>query len=502
MPTAPRIAISQTDSATITASWASNGDGGSALTGYTITLSSGSCSFSFVSGTTSYSCPITGVSAGSAVTATVLATNLMGNSATTTSSALTFISSVGAPTSLVATDGDGQVSIAFAINANGDSIVSYDYSLDGTSFMPAVATASPVVITGLTNGVAYNVYLRAKGAVNGNGAVSVAIVASPRIATSATATVSRPPASAFVVVTSPKISRTNTSYICTSGSYSFKRLGGTDELSKLSSQLIKLLSNGSVVDSTKTLSSKSTFDAKASYKGSTLSCEVLISQEGIEQSVSSLDLKAMAEIETSKTAAMNASNYTYYTERDSAYLKRNAGDNTSWKDMLDKAVAKRESSKLQAEVDYIANLEKAGISILVALDKAEPKPTPTPTPTSEATKTANVQPAAMIKVGNIYFATGTSFLNDEAKRTIKALASSIFMKAPSQVLSYGFTDSKGGTDNTLLSQNRSKAVAKLLRALLPGQKIVTGWYASSNPVATGTSKAALAQNRRVEIYIK
>jgi outer membrane protein OmpA-like peptidoglycan-associated protein len=105
-------------------------------------------------------------------------------------------------------------------------------------------------------------------------------------------------------------------------------------------------------------------------------------------------------------------------------------------------------------------------------------------------------------IGSIYFASGTYFLNDEAKKTIKALATSIFLKAPTQVLSYGFTDSKGGADNTVLSQNRAKAVAKFLRSFLPGQKIATGWYASSKPVATGTSKAALAKNRRVEIYIK
>jgi outer membrane protein OmpA-like peptidoglycan-associated protein len=108
----------------------------------------------------------------------------------------------------------------------------------------------------------------------------------------------------------------------------------------------------------------------------------------------------------------------------------------------------------------------------------------------------------MKKVGTIYFASGTYFLNDESKKTIKALAGAIFLKSPATVLSYGFTDSKGGTNNTLLSQNRAKAVAKLLRSLLPGQKIATGWYASSKPAATGNSKAALAKNRRVEIYIK
>jgi outer membrane protein OmpA-like peptidoglycan-associated protein len=53
-----------------------------------------------------------------------------------------------------------------------------------------------------------------------------------------------------------------------------------------------------------------------------------------------------------------------------------------------------------------------------------------------------------------------------------------------------------------LSQNRAKAVAKYLRPLLTVKKISIGWYASKKPVATGNSAAALAQNRRVEIYTR
>ncbi len=315
-----------------------------------------------------------------------------------------------------------------------------------------------------------------------------------------------PPPSTFVVVANPKISRSGTSYVCTSGTYKFKKQGGKEEASSITSQLISLLSNGAVVDSEKTLESQSTFEGKTSYKGTTLSCEVGIKQEEVVKTYSSIDPAGIASYEAAMTSAIYGANTTYYSERDYAYMKRDAGDVKLWKEMLDKALVKREDTKIQAGVDYLANLEKAGISLVVAADKAVPAPTPTPTPaptkSPEVSVTGNVQPAAMKKVATIYFASGTYFLNDESKKTIKALATSIFMKSPATVLSYGFTDSKGGTDNTLLSQNRAKAVAKLLRSLLPGQKIVTGWYASSKPVATGNSKAALAKNRRVEIYIK
>jgi outer membrane protein OmpA-like peptidoglycan-associated protein len=315
-----------------------------------------------------------------------------------------------------------------------------------------------------------------------------------------------PPPSTFVLVANPKISRSGSSLVCSSGAYKFRKQGGKEEASSITSQLISLLSNGSVVDSEKTLSAQASFDLKSSYKGTTMSCEVGIQQEEVVKTYSSLDKEGISAFEAGMTSAIYGSNTTYYSERDMAYMKRDAGDTKLWKEMLDKALAKREDTKVQAGLDYLANLEKAGISILIARDKVAPVPTPTPTPTPtkspDVSVTGNVQPAAMKKVGTIYFASGTYFLNDESKKTIKALASSIFMKSPATVLSYGFTDSKGGTDNTLLSQNRAKAVAKLLRSLLPGQKIATGWYASSKPAATGNSKAALAKNRRVEIYIK
>ncbi len=387
-------------------------------------------------------------------------------------------------------------------SSGGNSIASGSFISGG---MVAAPTSSPVknghtfngwftVSSGgsaltfpYTPGVTNNITLYAQWTVISTGPAPVAL---------------GPPPSTFVVITNPKISRSGASLVCSSGTYKFKKQGGKEEASSITSQLISLLSNGSVVDSEKTLGAQATFDLQSSFKGTTMSCEVGIQQEEVVKNYSSLDKDAISAFGAVMTSAIYGSNTTYYSERDAAYMKRDAGDTKSWKEMLDKAQVKREATKVQAGVDYIANLEKAGISILVAADKPAPVLTPAPTKSPEPAVTVNVQPIAMKKVGTVYFASGTYFINDESKKTIKALATSIFLKSPTVVLSYGHTDIKGGTNNTVLSQNRAKAVAKLLRSLLPGQKILTGWYASTNPVVTGTSKADLAKNRRVEIYIK
>jgi len=69
---------------------------------------------------------------------------------------------LSAPTSLVATVGDGQVSIAFTPPSG--TITNYRYSVNGgtnyTAYNPAV-TSSPVTITGLTNGTTYSITLQA-----------------------------------------------------------------------------------------------------------------------------------------------------------------------------------------------------------------------------------------------------------------------------------------------------------------------------------------------------
>ncbi|MBM3723432.1 MAG: hypothetical protein FJW50_03760, partial [Actinobacteria bacterium] len=86
----------------------------------------------------------------------------------------------GAPTLSTISPGDSQLSVAFTAGS-GDGITKYQYSLDGAAWVDRASgtTASPLVITGLTNGTAYSVRIRAVNA-SGNGTTSSAVSATPR----------------------------------------------------------------------------------------------------------------------------------------------------------------------------------------------------------------------------------------------------------------------------------------------------------------------------------
>ena len=85
-----------------------------------------------------------------------------------------------APTNLVATPGNGQVSVAFTAPSDngGSAITNYQYSVDGggewTAFSPAV-TSSPVTIGDLVNEASYSISLRA---INSGGVGEPSLVSS------------------------------------------------------------------------------------------------------------------------------------------------------------------------------------------------------------------------------------------------------------------------------------------------------------------------------------
>ncbi|MGI9196237.1 MAG: Ig-like domain-containing protein [Candidatus Nanopelagicales bacterium] len=91
---------------------------------------------------------------------------------------------LAAPTGLTATAGDGSATISFTAPASDDTapITNYAYSVNAggswVDFSPAV-TASPVTITGLSNGTTYSIQLRAINKV-GPGAASVAVSVTPK----------------------------------------------------------------------------------------------------------------------------------------------------------------------------------------------------------------------------------------------------------------------------------------------------------------------------------
>ena len=80
-----------------------------------------------------------------------------------------------APTITGVTTGDGQLSVAFTdpSDTGGASITGYKWSVDGTNYTLRSGTANPIVITGLNNGQAYTVRIRAVNGA-GDGAVATA----------------------------------------------------------------------------------------------------------------------------------------------------------------------------------------------------------------------------------------------------------------------------------------------------------------------------------------
>jgi len=87
----------------------------------------------------------------------------------------------GAPTALVATAGNGSISLAFTAPASngGTAITGYTGSCTATgAAVTATAVASPVAISGLTNGSSYSCTVTASNAV-GSSAASAAVTATP-----------------------------------------------------------------------------------------------------------------------------------------------------------------------------------------------------------------------------------------------------------------------------------------------------------------------------------
>jgi hypothetical protein len=118
------------------------------------------------------------VAAGASGTLRIRAVNLHGPGVQSATAAYS-VALPAAPTALVATPGDTTASIAFTPGAaGGSSITDYEYRVDAGAWTTGATSASPVVITGLTNDVEVSVELRAVSAF-GNGAASAAVLVTP-----------------------------------------------------------------------------------------------------------------------------------------------------------------------------------------------------------------------------------------------------------------------------------------------------------------------------------
>lgn len=161
-------------------SFAEPSNGGSAITNYQYSLNNGAWVSLSPADTTS---PISigGLANGTTYGVRIRAVNGVGAGTASASVNVTPRTVPAAPTALVATPGNGSVSVAFTAGGNGGAPISnYQYSLNGgawTSFSPA-DNLSPVSITGLTAGTSYGIQLRAVNAA-GAGTASASVNATP-----------------------------------------------------------------------------------------------------------------------------------------------------------------------------------------------------------------------------------------------------------------------------------------------------------------------------------
>jgi len=161
-PTITSATSSSSGSTTVNFS-APASNGGSAITGYTITSDPGG--FTCTAAANATSCAVSGLTDGVAYTFTAVATNAIGNSSSSgASSSVTSAGAPGAPTSVTATVGNGSATVTVSgASANGSAITSYTvqaYDATGTAIAGKTCTitspATSCAVSGLTNGSEYS----------------------------------------------------------------------------------------------------------------------------------------------------------------------------------------------------------------------------------------------------------------------------------------------------------------------------------------------------------
>jgi outer membrane protein OmpA-like peptidoglycan-associated protein len=103
-------------------------------------------------------------------------------------------------------------------------------------------------------------------------------------------------------------------------------------------------------------------------------------------------------------------------------------------------------------------------------------------------------------LNSLRYGVNISNLNSVNKAKLRAVAVTTRKMLYRTIWLYGYTDAQTGVDNVALSKARALKAKTNLQKLLPKTVIRIKYFAAANPASKGKSKAAYAQNRRVEVY--
>ena len=119
------------------------------------------------------------------------------------------------------------------------------------------------------------------------------------------------------------------------------------------------------------------------------------------------------------------------------------------------------------------------------------RPAPTPKPVQEIPDIVLV----------INFDTNKYNIDATDRKLIQGFARDVVKYGYKEIDISGHTDSRGGVDNNVLSANRAKAARDYLLTLVPDLKITVGAFADAINVASNSTAAGMAANRRAEFRV-
>jgi large repetitive protein len=191
-PGAPTLVSVVRGSLSATVSWtAPSSNGGSVITGYTVSCTAGSTTVSGTGTATGTSAVVTKLVNGTTYTCSVTAKNAKGTSVASSTQTVTPATVPGAPTGAAGVAGNAQVTVnwvAPAVNG-GAAVTGYSITVKAGAnvlkTVTAAATDRSLVVTGLTNGTAYTFSIVATNSV-GNSAAVVSKAVTPSTTPGAT----------------------------------------------------------------------------------------------------------------------------------------------------------------------------------------------------------------------------------------------------------------------------------------------------------------------------